>query len=192
LRKKNPNSLLSFPQTNEHYVPPAIVAGVQFPEEDLDPVNDPFGFLREQIKQERALRIQLILILEENCTALFGMIWGLLSRESEEMVMQYAAKHGIIVAMETRDENPLLLWQSITAAHIVASTGIPHLDAQVAYEKYANVQQRSDETLLRFKERFSEAVKHLVWQLHVFPLFKDFLIFYASNLSIFSHLFCLH
>jgi hypothetical protein len=34
-------------QTDEYFVPPAIVAGVQFAGEDLDPVNFPFGFLRK-------------------------------------------------------------------------------------------------------------------------------------------------
>ncbi len=52
--------LAKFSHTNEYYVPPAIVAGVQFADEDLDPVSEPLGFLREQNKQERALRIQLI------------------------------------------------------------------------------------------------------------------------------------
>ncbi len=100
------------------------MAGVQFAEEDLDPVNDPFGFLREEIKQERPLRLKLIAKMEEDRPALFGLIWGLLSRESEEMDMQHAAEHGLTMAIETRDD-PLLLWQWITATHIVATTGIP-------------------------------------------------------------------
>jgi hypothetical protein len=73
------------------------------------------------------------------------------------------------MAIETRDD-PLLFWQCISATHIVATTGIPHLDAQAAYEKYAHVQQGSDETLLRFQERFGEASTAMqVFQLDISP-----------------------
>jgi hypothetical protein len=64
--------------------------------------------LREEIKQERALRLTLIAKMEEDRPALFGLIWGLLPRESEEMVMQHAAEHVLTMAIETRDD-PFLL-----------------------------------------------------------------------------------
>jgi hypothetical protein len=65
--EKEFKQLAKFFQTNEYFVPPAITAGVQFAEEDLDPVKDPFEFLREEIKQERALRPNIVII--DICTS---------------------------------------------------------------------------------------------------------------------------
>ena len=64
----------------QYYMPPAIVAGVNYDAEDLTEENDPFGLQRDQIKAEMGLRLRTISKMEEDRPALFGVKWGLLSR----------------------------------------------------------------------------------------------------------------
>ncbi len=47
---------------------------------------------------------------------------------------------------------------SLPRISLLVQVYIPHVDTQAAYDKYVNVHQGSDETLLRFKERFGDAV----------------------------------
>ena len=53
---------------------------------------------------------------------------------------------------------PLLLWKAITQTHIIAKTGSDVYDGEKARERYYNIRQRENESLIDFKTRFSDAV----------------------------------
>jgi hypothetical protein len=150
--------LASFLRTDVYYVPPAIEEGVQFSAKDLSQKHDPFRFTIRAIDQEMGLRLKKITEMEEDKVAVFGFIWGLLSYEPKQVVERHMIKQGHEDELVARESPLALLWIAINATHIVAAADIPSVDAQAAYERYENLRQLADESILYFKRRFDEAI----------------------------------
>ena len=59
------------------------------------------------------------------------------------------------------DKNPLLLWQIITATHIVARSGNPAMDRRTALLVFSTIEQRAGESLPDYRLRLQQCVQVL-------------------------------
>jgi hypothetical protein len=73
-------------RTMEYYVPPQLEEGVHYAVEDFDPINDPLGYIVLLYLRKRKPEPSL---LAAKRTALFAVVWGQLSQESEQVIMQH-------------------------------------------------------------------------------------------------------
>jgi hypothetical protein len=154
------NSLLSFTR---------IVLSstqVQYEEDDLDAYNDPFGLARELIKTKIIGREKAIAELERNCSAMFGTIWGQLSDSSIQVITQHHLYEE--EELDANRDDPLTLWKIITATHVAVGIGREAYDAKNTRKNYAKLEQGPTESLVRFKDRFDNAIEALtVRGLHI-------------------------
>ena len=157
--------LASFFRTEVYYVPPPIEEGVQYVAEELNPEQDPFGLRRLEIAEEIKARLKEISIANTAKPALFSVIFGQLSAESEQVVRQ----HDDWELISHRD-NPLMLWLAIRDTHVVNAVGQAQLDRMTAREQYNRLRMGENESLVHFKERTDEAIRALeAYQVDVLP-----------------------
>lgn len=143
-------------RTMNYYVPPQIEEGIHYVVEDFDAENDPLGLHRATLLEEMKARTKAIIEMESKRTALFAVVWGQISQESEQVIMQ----HDNWPLVEPHDD-PLALWRVITETHVVMATGNAQVDRNTARESYARMHQDSSESLVQFKERFDHAIRAL-------------------------------
>jgi len=131
-------------ELEQYYVPPAIHIP---PAEEFEEANDPGGFkkllLSEQIKQ----RQRIISEMEQNRPALYAVIWGQLSYESEEAIKQDPNWDVI-----EKSKDPLSLYKRLLEVHRTANTGFSTEDRRRARAEYNRIHQEPHETILHFKE----------------------------------------
>lgn len=146
--------LASFFRTNAYFEVPALEG--TFDPEELLAENDPFGIVRAQLIEETRLRVRLVNQMNNDKPALFAVIWGQLSAESEQVVMQHAQWNVI-----SRRDDPLVLWRAIRDTHVVNAVGQAGVDRMIARDQYNKLRQGPNESLAAFKERTDEAIRAL-------------------------------
>ena len=144
--------LASFFRTNQYFVPQPMEGA--FDEEDIDEENDPHGLVRAQLIEETRLRVRLIVKMNNDKPALFAVMWGQLSTESEQVIMQHPRWNVI----QERDD-PLELWRAIRDTHVVNAVGQNQVDRMIAREQYGRLRQQPNENITQFKERTDEAIR---------------------------------
>jgi hypothetical protein len=151
-------SLSSIFTVGEYVEPPPIIVSdaedAAYRPEQLSQKNDPYGILKAQVQEEVRERVKKINIMQDKKKSLFAVIWGQLSPESEQIVMQ----HEYWAEFIADHSDPLKLWQAVEDTHVIAATGIALLDKRKARRNYDSLRQDPDETLVRFKERTDAAV----------------------------------
>jgi hypothetical protein len=95
--------------------------------------------------------------MEHRKTALFAVIWGQLSQESEQVIMQHDRWEEHIAS----HNDPLALWLVITETHVVMATGQAQIDRNTARDGYARLRQNPNESLVLFQERFAQSIRAL-------------------------------
>jgi len=140
-------------ETLKYYVPEHI----EFEEEDIAEAEDPHGFRKAVIMEEFKERTREMAKMKTQRPALFAVIWGQLSTESEERVRQ---TDNYVAEVESGDD-PLALWLAIRETHIANTIGTGPLDRKTARKQYAGLKQGVNESVTMFKERTDEALAAL-------------------------------
>lgn len=114
--------------------------------------------------------------LDRDLVAMFAVIWGQLSTESQEKIKNHenifipagaaapAAPAATEYSFETTIRIPcdaIKLWKLVKVVHQTAITGCPAWDKEMAWDKYQKLTMRTDETVALFKVRFDSALTEL-------------------------------
>ena len=143
-------------RTEQYEDPPDPVQKEMYSEEELSKKNDTYGLLRLQLQEEVKERVKVLSQIALDKKRLFAVMWGQLSPESEQIIMQHAEW----AAISAKDD-PLQLWKAIKDTHVVTATGQVILDRMSARDQYTRLRQDARETLVSFKERTDEALRAL-------------------------------
>ena len=130
----------------EYWEPPELEEPTA---EDLDEINDPHQFLRKAYQRKLNNRMNLIEEMENNRPALFAVIWGHISVESEEQVKLQAAWDEINIA-----KDPLRLLILIRGVHVGGRFPNETAARLAARKGYTSLSQYTGESISHFKERF--------------------------------------
>lgn len=170
---RNFGNLGHFLRTNEYYVPPAIVQGEAYGEEDIeDPVIH--ATLMEEVKS----RAKEIHDMKANRTRLHAVMMGQLSEESEAKIREHPDYH----LCETQND-PLALWRVITSTHVVAATGNAPLDRATAREQYNALRQAPTEHIVHYKERRNASLRAMTATGCALPSEEDQAVDFISGLD---------
>jgi len=137
-------------ELEDYYSPPEI------PEPGhnaFDEIHDPHGVNKALYVEKLKMREKSIHEMACNRTALYAVIWGQLSSESEEAVKQATNWDDI-----ESSKDPLLLYKRILETHRTANTGFGLQDRRKARNEYHRLHQLADETISEFKARFDHAL----------------------------------
>ena len=137
---------------NNYYIPLAPVAPVlPYDKRIQTSVIEWEVFKAQNIENAREVKK-----LEDDRASWFAIIMGQLSPASKQLVQA----HTDWVTADA-DKNPLLLWQIITATHIVARSGNPAMDRRAALLAFNTIEQRTRETLPDYRLRLQQCVQVL-------------------------------
>ena len=134
--------LVQMIELERYYVPPVINIP---PAYEFEEDNDPGGF--------KKARQRIISDMEQSKPALYAVIWGQLSYESEE-----AIKLDPNWAAIERSKDPLALYKRLLEVHRTANSGFTVEDKRKSREEYSRMRQQSSETITQFKERFLQSL----------------------------------
>jgi hypothetical protein len=136
-------------ELGEYYMPP------EYEIEDYDLEDDPFGLNLLELKEDRKSRKAIISKMLANTAAFYATIYAKLSPESLDEVKKdedYDDFHTI--------KSPLGLWLCAERIHKVATASrVEAVIKATARATYQNCKQGTYETIIPYKERFSEALK---------------------------------
>jgi hypothetical protein len=137
-------------ELERYYVPPVINIP---PAYEFEEDNDPGGFKKLILTEQIKARQRIISDMEQSKPALYAVIWGQLSYESEE-----AIKLDPNWAAIERSKDPLALYKRLLEVHRTANSGFTVEDKRKSREDYSRMRQQSSETITQFKERFLQSL----------------------------------
>lgn len=132
---------------DEYWEPPEV----EIPAVAWNNVNDPMRMHREELKVQVQQRTNKIEKLKDNRSSVYAVIWGNMSKESQDKVKEYAD-------FDETSLDPLALWTIITTSHLHSGTGHEEKDRQSASEVYTGLRQLKNESLASFKQRTDNAL----------------------------------
>ena len=121
--------------------------------DDFNEYEDPFGLRRADLLEQVKARRRLIEDMKAKRASFFAALYGQLSPESEEKVKQCESWE-----LTDAAKDPLGLWRCIKETHILAQTGSNERDRMNVRKHYSSIKQEPSELLIRFKERYDNAL----------------------------------
>jgi hypothetical protein len=115
-------------ELEKYYVPPVIAIP---PAEEFEEAKDPGGFKKLILTEEIKARQRIIADMEQSRPALYAVIWGQLSCESEEAI-KLDPQWAVIEA----SKDPLALYKRLLEVHRTANTGFTVVDKRISREDY--------------------------------------------------------
>jgi hypothetical protein len=143
--------------TEDKYIEPEAVALPPGGEDSFKRENDQFGLLLGEHKAKLVERVKRIQRSDAERPALYHTIFGNMSAESRQRVMQAADWADI-----EKKRDPLRLWLRIKATHLVNDDSMPMVALCDGYLKFWKLQQHSGESIIDFNRRHIEARAALV------------------------------
>jgi len=116
--------------------------------------------------------------MEQNSPALYAVIWGKLSHESEETIKQDPNWRAI-----EKSKDPLRLYKRLLDVQRTANTGFTVENKRKSREEFNKLRQQPYETITQFKERFNLSLESMTACGQDLPSDEDYAAEFVAKLD---------